>query len=172
MPFIFHSSCYSAPSPSCLYYCNHFHTGLLGLQFLPYTNTICPHWVPCSNILLSPCRSPRQSTRARAHTQLSLLSSTMQTKSSLLVLSFKALPPSSMGPNLPFPIISYHCPAGFPAICYSLPCKNITPCSLPPPYLCSHLSPYEMLHTQISKLFPSSKMQLKCHLLIMPSLTN
>lgn len=110
MPFIFHSSCYSAPSSSCLYYCNHFHTGLPRLQFLPYTNTICPHWIPCSNILLSPCHSPRQSTHARAHTQLSLLSSTMQTKSSLLVLAFKALPPSSMGPNLPFPIISYHCP--------------------------------------------------------------
>ena len=51
--------------------------------------------------------------------------------------------------------------ASFPDIRYSPPCKYITLCSLPPPYSCSHLSPCEMLHTQISKLFPSFKMQLK-----------
>ena len=140
--------------------------------------TICPHQVHCSNTLLSPCHSlslKQNKTKKTPQNYCCYLLPILQNPISLLWHSRYLPPPPSIGPHLPFPLFFYtpvlH-QASFPVIFYSLPCKYTTPCSLPPPCLCWHLSFHEILHIQISKLFLPFKIQLKSHFLQMSSWSN
>lgn len=141
-----------ALSPSCLYYYNHSHTGLPGLHFLPYTKPPAP----TRFIALIYCFQ-HVKTHAYIFTQLLLLSSTMQTKSNLLILVFKTFPPSSAGPNLPFTPLSY---TKHPFQPYAIPAIQIHHTTLiATPYLCYIFPPMKCSTPK----YPNYFHPLKCN---------
>ena len=125
IPFTFHCYGYSPLSPSCQDYCNYSLTGFPASVFFFIPSNLL-HQAHCSDTLLLPCHSLKKK-KKKSPTKLLLLSIIYNSKSNLLILACKVLPPSM--PNWPLsallPILSHHClyQASFPAIFYSAPCK-------------------------------------------------